>query len=167
MTWEMCFTLSRAHKNRFTYEFHPQHWATCSYCAVLRVYPDVQNVLQPLRPENILCEAAVMCLCRFQWTSAAFPLQDEAVATPQLKPLLFPSSLSLSLGPCSRQARENAVLFLEGTATCRPKGGMEPEWVVISAITCAHVTGLAQGSCGVNHRRPRIIAAFPFQLQKA
>lgn len=77
------------------------------------------------------------------------------------------SALSLSLGPCLRQARENVVLFLEGTATCRSKGGMEPEWAVISAITCAHVTGLARGPCGVNHRRPGIIAAFPFQLQKA
>lgn len=80
----------------------------------------------------------------------------------QLEAPLLPSLL-LSLGPHLRQTRENVVLFLEGTATCSLKGGMEPEWVVISAITSAHVTGLAQGSCGVNHRRP---AAFPFQLQK-
>lgn len=89
------------------------------------------------------------------------------VAALQLEPPFFPSSVLLSLGPCLSQACENVVLFLEGTATCRSKGGMEPEWVVISAITCAHVTGLAQGPCGVNHRRPGIIAAFPFQLQKA
>lgn len=79
----------------------------------------------------------------------------------------LPSPRLAFLGPHLRRARENVVLFLEGTATCRSKGGMEPEWVVISAITCAHVTGLARGPCGVNHSRPGIIAAFPFQLQKA
>lgn len=73
-------------------------------------------------------------------------------------------SLTLSLGPCLWPATENVVLFLERTGTCRPKRGMEPEWVVISTITCAHVTELA--------RRPRtaegqeLSLPFPFNYRK-
>lgn len=62
-------------------------------------------------------------------------------------PIAFLSrSLSLSLDLDMRQAREKVVLFLEGSATCGSERGMEPESGVISAITCAHVTGLDGGA---------------------
>lgn len=115
----------------------------------------------------VVCRAAGLCP-RFWVVFRSDPIKSySSGCTAAPAPSTTPPPLSLCLGPCLRQARENVVLFLEGTATCRPKGWMEPEWAVISAITCAHVTGLAQGPCGVNHRRPGIIAAFPFQLQKA
>lgn len=96
-----------------------------------------------------------------------FPLQaavaDGSRAAP---PPHLPPSLSLvSLwAPC---ARENAVLFLEGTATCRSKGGMEPEWAVISAITCAHVTALARGPCGVNRKKAGNYRCFSFSFTES
>lgn len=90
----------------------------------------------------VVCRAAGLCP-RFWVVFRSDPIKSySSGCTAAPAPSTTPPPLSLCLGPCLRQARENVVLFLEGTATCRPKGWMEPEWAVISAITCAHVTGL-------------------------
>lgn len=76
-----------------------------------------------------------------------------------------PSSLTLP-GPL-KQTREKVVLFLEGTATCRSEGGKEPESVVISAITCAHVTGLGSRALQSKPQKARNYRCLSFSITES
>lgn len=95
-----------------------------------------------------------VCVCVCMWWKAVVLL---------VFGLIFNTSCcggSLKPPPSTQEARENVVLFLEGTAACQLKGELEPERVLISAITREHVTALAQGSNGVDRKSKELSLPF-------